>query len=143
MLILHDNPSADLSHIQAIADIHEGIALFDYVRIRQPAAAARIGQIVQPNQNVSTVGNRLDPTILHGLQLMQTHPDVQSVQSVQVFDILILGQYQDGRLLTPRLRPLPGSQVTRLSSVETAAVIEITPVEYHEDSTNNAISEML
>jgi hypothetical protein len=144
MLILHDNLSADLSHIQAVADIREGIALFDYVRIRQADGASWIGQIVQPNQNISTVGNRLDPTILHGLHLMQTHPDVQSVQSVQVFDILILGQYQDSWLLTPRLRPLPGSQVTRLGAAETAAVIEIPPLEYHEeDGTTNVIGELL
>jgi hypothetical protein len=143
MLILHDNPSADLSHIQAIADIREGIALFDYVRIRQHDGASWIGQVVQPNQNISTVGNRLDPTILHGLHLMQTHPDVQSVQSVQVFDILILGQYQDGRLLTPRLRPLPGSRVTRLGAAETAAVIEIPPLDYHEDGTTSVIGDLL
>ncbi|MCI0460376.1 MAG: ATP-binding protein [Gemmataceae bacterium] len=143
MLILHDALSADLTHIQAIAAISEGIALFDYVRIRQPDGATWIGQVVQPNQNISTVGNRLDPTILHGLRLMQTHPDVQSVQSVQVFDILILGQYLDSQLLTPRLRPLPGSVVTRLDSAETAAVIEIPPVEHHEDGTTNVIGELL
>ena len=34
MLILHDSLSADLAHIQAIAEISEGIALFDYVRIQ-------------------------------------------------------------------------------------------------------------
>jgi hypothetical protein len=143
MLILHDTPSADLTHIQAIADIREGIALFDYVRIRQPDGASWIGQVVQPNQNISTVGNRLDPTILHGLHLMQTHPDVQSVQSVQVFDILILGQYQDGRLLTPRLRPMPGAQVTRLGAAETAQVIEIPSLEEHEDGSTNVIGELL
>jgi hypothetical protein len=143
MLILHDAPSGDLTHIQAIAEIREGIALFDYVRIRQPDGATWIGQVIQPNQNISTVGNRLDPTILHGLRLMQTHPDVQSVQSVQVFDILILGQYQDSRLLTPRLRPLPGSQVTRLNAAETAAVIEIPPVDHHDDGTTNVIGELL
>src|SRR5262245_22465446 len=143
MLILHDALSADLTHIQAIAAISEGIALFDYIRIRQPDGATWIGQVVQPNQNISTVGNRLDPTILHGLKLMQTHPDVQSVQSVQVFDILILGQYLDGQLLTPRLRPLPGSVVSRLDSAETAAVIEIPPVEHHEDGTTNVIGELL
>lgn len=96
MIILHDHPSSDLSHIQAIADLDEGFALFDYVRVEQQDSRAWIGQIVQPNQNISTVGGRLDPTILHGLRLMQHHPDVQSVQSVQVFDILILGQYAAG-----------------------------------------------
>src|ERR1700745_212827 len=109
MLILHDAPSGDLSHIQAIGEITEGFALFDYVKIDQPGGASWIGQVVEPNQNISLVGNRLDPTILHGLHLMQTPPDVQAVRSAQVFDILILGEYRDGQLMTPRLRPLPGS----------------------------------
>jgi hypothetical protein len=144
MLILHDSPSGDLSHIQAVAEISEGFALYDYVRIEQPSPPGSwIGQITQPNQNISTVGNRLDPTILHGLRLMQAHPDVQSVQSVQVFDLLILGQFQDGRLLTPRLRPLPGSRVVRLSAAETAAVIEIPQPEAHDDGTTNVVGELL
>ena len=62
---------------------------------------------------MSTVGNPLDPTILHGLKLMQSHDDVQSVESVQVFDILILGQYDGHQILTPRVRPLPGAPVVR------------------------------
>jgi hypothetical protein len=143
MLILHDTPSGDLAHIQAVGEISEGIALFDYVRIQQSDGAAWIGQVIQPNQNISTVSNRLDPTILHGLHLMQNHPDVQSVQSVQIFDILIMGQYQDGLLLTPRLRPLPGAQVTRLTAVETAAVIELPAVEHHDDGTTNVLGELL
>src|SRR5262249_12650347 len=138
MLILHDAPSGDLSHIQAIGDIEEGFAQFDYVKIEQPTPAASwIGQIVEPNQNISVVGGRLDPTILHGLRPMQTRPDVQAVQSAQVFDILILGQHCDGQLLTARLRPLPGSKVTKLTASETAAVIEIPQVEDHEDGSTS------
>jgi hypothetical protein len=143
MLILHDAPSGDLTHIQAIADIGEGFALFDYVRIHQADGRSWIGQIVQPNQNISTVGNRLDPTILHGLRLMQSHTDVQAVQSVQVFDILILGQYDGDQMLTPRLRPLPGAQVTRLNAEETGQVIEIPVREDREDGSNNVIGELL
>jgi hypothetical protein len=143
MLILHDAPSGDLSHIQAIAEIGEGFALFDYVRIQEANGAAWIGQIVQPNQNISIVGSRLDPTILHGLRLMQSHSNVQSVESVQVFDILILGQYADGQMLTPRLRPLPGATVTQLNARETAEVIEIPSLEVHEDESSNAIGKLL
>jgi hypothetical protein len=144
MLILHDSPSGDLSHIQAIGDINEGFALFDYVKVEQAEPQASwIGQIVEPNQNISVVGSRLDPTIIHGLRLMQTNSNVQAVQSAQVFDILILGQHRDGQLLTPRLRPLPGSKVTRLDARETAAVIEIPQVEDHEDGATNAVGELL
>jgi len=93
MIILHDGTGGDLSHVQAMASIEEGFALFDYVRIDQ-GEMAWIGQILEPNRNISIVNsNRLDPTILHGLRLMQEHPEVQSVESVQVFEIGILGQY--------------------------------------------------
>lgn len=143
MLILHDTSSGDLGHIQAFADLGEGFALFDYVRIRQADGKEWIAQIVQPNQNLSTVGNRLDPTILHGLRLMQTHRDVQSVQSVQVFDLLILGEYRDGQMVTPRLRPLPGSAVSKLDARQTAGVIEVPDVAEHEDGSSNVIGELL
>jgi hypothetical protein len=145
MLILHDRPSADLSHANAIAKIDEGFALFDYVRIDEADGDSWIGQIVQPNQNISTVGDPLDPTILHGLELMQRNANVQSVESVQVFDILILGEYdQDaGQLLTPRLRPLPGAKVERLSSAEVAAIIELPRQEKHADDSRNVIGELL
>jgi len=143
MLILHDSPSTDLSHVQAIADLAEGFALFDYVRIEQPDGRGWVGQIVQPNQNVSVIGQRLDPTILHGLELMQRNLDVQSVRSVQVFDILVLGQLEDGQMLTPRLRPLPGAQVARLGPEDTAAFISIPAPRPHADGSTNVIGELL
>ena len=111
MIILHDSPSIDLAHITAMADINEGFSLFDYVRVTQFDGKVWIRQIVQPNQNISIVGGRLDPTILHGLRLMNDYPDVKSVESVQIFDLLILGQYENEAMQTPRLRPLPGSIV--------------------------------
>ncbi|MCI0659544.1 MAG: hypothetical protein L0220_00565 [Acidobacteria bacterium] len=109
MITLHDSSSADLTHIQAIADIDEGFSLYDYIRIQQSDGNAWIGQIVQPNQNVSTVGDRLDPTILHGLRLMQQHANVQSVESVQVFDILILGEEIEGQMQTQRVQAIAWS----------------------------------
>jgi DNA helicase HerA-like ATPase len=144
MIILHDGTSGDLSHVQAMANLEEGFALFDYVRIEQQHGNAWIGQIVEPNRNISTVNNnRLDPTILHGLRLMQNHPNVQSVESVQVFEIKILGEYDGRQLLTPRLRPLPGAIVTRLDANVTSQVIGIPQIERREDDTSNVIGELL
>ncbi|MGD1803927.1 helicase HerA domain-containing protein [Dapis sp. BLCC M126] len=117
--------------------------MFDYVRIKQQNGKTWIGQITQPNQNISTIGNRLDPTILHGLQLMQPHTNVQSVESVQVFDILILGQYDERQLLTPRIRPLPGSVVSRLDAKDTIKVIGIPQLIFDTDGTTNVIGELL
>ena len=144
MIILHDGTSGDLSHVQAMANLDEGFALFDYVRIEQQHGNAWIGQIVEPNRNISTVNsNRLDPTILHGLTLMQNHPNVQSVESVQVFEIKILGEYDGRQLLTPRLRPLPGAIVTRLDASVTSQVIGIPQIKQREDGTSNVIGELL
>lgn len=117
--------------------------MFDYVRIKQQNGQTWIGQITQPNQNISTIGSRLDPTILHGLQLMQSHTDVQSVESVQVFDILILGQYDERQLLTPRVRPLPGAVVSRLDAKDTIKVIGIPQLINRDDGSTNVIGELL
>lgn len=148
MIILHDGTSSDLSHVHAMANLEEGFALFDYVQIAWPRGHSSgntwIGQIVEPNRNISTVNNnRLDPTILHGLTLMQSHPDVQSVESVQVFEIKILGEYDGRQLLTPRLRPLPGAIVNRLDATVTSSVIGIPQIENRTDKTSNVIGELL
>ena len=143
MLILHDSPSTDLAHIQAIAEISEGFSLFDYVRITQQDGSAWIGQIVQPNQNISIVGDKLDPTILHGLELMQINSNIRSVESVQIFDLLILGQYEEGQMLTPRTRPLPGSVVTRLNTEETVLLLQLPSAAYDEENNPNVIGELL
>jgi len=148
VIILHDGTSSDLSHVHAMANLQEGFALFDYVQIALPRGQSSgnnwIGQIVEPNRNISTVNNnRLDPTILHGLTLMQSHPDVQSVESVQVFEIKILGEYDGRQLLTPRLRPLPGAIVNRLDATVTSSVIGIPQRERRNDGTSNVIGELL
>lgn len=144
MIVLHDSTSGDLSHVQAMAHINEGFALFDYVRIDQSNGNAWIGQILEPNRNISIVNsNRLDPTILHGLRLMQDHPNVQSVESVQVFEIGILGEYNGHQMLTPRLRPLPGAIVTRLDATVTSRVIGIPLWNEHRDENSNVIGELL
>lgn len=142
MIVLHDEKSTDLGTLQTIADIEEGFALFDYVRIDQDSGPSWIGQIIQPNRNVSIVGGRLDPTILHGLQLMQEHQNIQSVRSVQVFDIQILGEYDGRRLSSARLRPLPGSRVSRLNTDDTINVINL-PIFNDDSNISNVVGELL
>lgn len=142
MIVLHDSPNSDLKHIQAMAELEEGFALFDYVRIEQ-ADKSWIGQVIQPNRNISTVGNPLDPTILHGLELMRSNPYVQSVESVQVFDILILGEYDGYQMLTSRIRPLPGATVTELDVETTTRVIGIPPRKTLADGDSNVIGELI
>ena len=144
MIILHDSPTSDLTHIQAMAGMEEGFALFDYVCVEQDEESW-IGQVIEPNRNISTVGSPLDSTVRHGLQLMQSNPDVQSVESVQVFDILILGAYDtdQNQMLTPRIRPLPGATVTKLDAETTIRVIGIPQRAKHADRSFNVIGELL
>ena len=142
MIVLHDSPNSDLKHIQAMAGIEEGFALFDYIRIEQ-AGKSWIGQVIQPNRNISTVGNPLDPTILHGLELMRSNPGVQSVESVQVFDILILGEYDGHQMLTSRIRPLPGATVAKLDVETISQVIGIPLKRTRPDGSSNVIGELL
>ena len=114
MIVLHDTAGADLSHVEAMATMDEGFGAMDYVLLTDPRGDRWVGQVVQPNRNVSTVGDRLEPTILRGLELMQEHDDVRAVDSVQVFDILLLGSYDGRQLRAARTRPLPGSRVERM-----------------------------
>ena len=144
MIILHDSPgTADLTHIQAMAEMEEGFASLDYVSINQQDGKFWIGQVIQPNRNISTVSGPLDSTVRHGLKLMQSNPDVQSVESVQVFDILILGEYDGRQLLTLRVRPLPGATVDKLDAVTTNRVIGTPQKAKHEDGSFNVIGELL
>ena len=143
MIVLHDSPNSDLTHIQAMADMEEGFESLDYVRMTQADGRSWIGQLIQPNRNISTVSSPLDATVRHGLQLMQSNPNVQSVESVQVFDILILGEYNEHQMLTPRVRPLPGATVSKLNAETTVQVIGIPPREDHEDRSSNVIGELL
>ncbi len=144
MIILHDNQGAtDLTHIQAMAEMEEGFSSLDYVRINQQDGKSWIGQVIQPNRNISTVSGPLDSTVRHGLKLMQSNPDVQSVESVQVFDILILGEYDEHQLLTLRVRPLPGATVDKLDAETTNQVIGTPQKEEHADKSFNVIGELL
>ena len=54
MIILHDSPNSDLTHIQAMAEMEEGFSSLDYVSINQQDGKSWIGQVIQPNRNIST-----------------------------------------------------------------------------------------
>ena len=142
MFTLHDDRGTDPTRIRTIAGIDEGFALFDYVSIKQTDGEEWIAQVVVPNLNISTVGDPLNPTILHGLQLSQQRPDIRSIESIQVFSLMILGQVRNGQIVTARLRPLPGSAIRRLNSQETIQIIGI-PTLSDDLSRSNAIGILL
>lgn len=142
MFILHDSQSSDLRHIQAMAKKKEDFSLFDYVLIEQ-SGKSWIGQIIQPNRNISIVGNPLNPTILHGLELMDQSHDVQTVEYVRVFNILILGEYKTNQMYTLRLRPLPGATVTKLDPESTIRILGTPLKQHHKDGGINVIGKLL
>lgn len=140
MITLHDSPNSDLDIVDAMADMSENFNLYDYVSIRQKSGRQWIGQIVFPNRNVSTLGNRTDPVILHGLELMQKHDNVQAVKSVQIYGIQLMGYYEGGSMQTSRTRPLPGSVATKLSSDITMQILNLPE---RDKSVPNVIGELL
>lgn len=147
MIVLHDSPGADLAHVEAMAAADDGFGMSDYVLIQNAQGEQWVGQIVQPNRNISTVGERMDPTILHGLELMQNGEDVRAVDSVQVYDILILGSYDGRQLTTPRMRPLPGSRVVKLDPEALIQILGLPELVIEEDEAgvvtrSNAIGRM-
>lgn len=74
---------------------------------------------------------------------MQTQDEVQSVESVQIFDIEILGEWNGRQMTTARMRPLPGSVVTRLQAEDTCNVINIPTIEWGNDGSSNVIGELM
>jgi len=83
MFTLHDDRGTDPTRIRTIARIDEGFALFNYVSIKQNNGEEWIAQVVVPNLNIPTVGDPLNPTILHGLQLSQQRPDIRRIESIK------------------------------------------------------------
>ena len=139
MITLHDSPNSDLDIVDAMADMSENFNLYDYVSIRQKNEMEWIGQIVYPNRNISTLGGRTDPVILHGLELMQKHDNVRAVESVQIYGIQLRGYYADGAMQTFRTRPLPGSVATKLSSDITLQILNFPA---HDKDAANVIGEL-
>lgn len=142
MITLHDSPNSDLDIVDAMADMSENFNLYDYVSIRQKDGGEWIGKIVFPNRNISTLGTRTDPVILHGLELMQKHDNVQSVKSVQVYGIQLIGHYEreSDSMRTYRTRPLPGSKATKLSPEITLRILNLPK---YDENAPNAIGELL
>ncbi|MEM9449224.1 MAG: hypothetical protein AAGA75_11900 [Cyanobacteria bacterium P01_E01_bin.6] len=77
MIILHDGTGGDLSHVQAMASIDEGFALFDYVRIDQDNRAW-IGQILEPNRNISIVNSNREDLFSSGKQCIGIIKNIKS-----------------------------------------------------------------
>ena len=144
MYTLHDTPDSDIAHVDAMADMSEQFGRLDYVRIDGARTSVKdpkpwVGVIVEANRNISTVGDRLSPVILHGLELMRMNDDVRAVESVQIYKIRLLG-VDGGRFLsTAWIRPLPGSLVSKLNAQDTVRLLRLPKVEKLQDGTTNVI----
>jgi hypothetical protein len=116
MFIIHDSGvigGVDLDHIHAAGSVEEEFKCFDVVRIQQADGNAWIGQIVQPNRNILASGSALTSDL----------PDLQAAETVQVWDILILGAYEQKRLQLARRRPLPGALVQKLNAEDVRTIV--------------------
>lgn len=144
MYTLHDTPNSDIAHVDAMANMSEQFGLFDYVRIDGARTSVKdpkpwVGVIVEANRNISTVGDRLSPVILHGLELMRMNDDVRAVESVQIYKIRLLGIDSGQFLSTAWIRPLPGSLVSKLNAQDTIRLLRLPQVEKQQDGTTNVI----
>jgi uncharacterized protein len=143
MLIIDDRSNKDLTHIQAVGSFAEGFSLDDYVTIKQDDGRMWVGQIVQPNRNYGLADGTHDTLSTHAIALLQIAGQEIPVESLQIYDILILAEYDGRRMLTSRIRPLPGSIVRRMSDDEISRITAIPELEQHASGTSNVIGELL
>lgn len=145
MYITADEPRRDYRQVTAIEDEWTKLQLFDYVLIGSDQMQW-IGQITAPNINISTVGGPFDPAILYAIKIKQANPDikVQLAETIESWQITLLGEYENGRLRTLRRRPKPGATVVRLDRETTVRVLNL-PVllERKDDSPANVIGYLL
>jgi hypothetical protein len=134
MHVLHDDRRADPGQVTVVDSDGDDIGLMDYVALLNDAGEEWVGQVVVPNLNISLVGSPLEPSILRGLELRQSRPDVLVTKFVRIYAVQILGQKVDGGLSIARFRPTPGAKVRKLDDAETRALICLPPA--REDGAN-------
>ena len=139
MYITTDEPKRDFNQVTAVEDESTDLQLFDYVLI-EGSGGSWIGQITAPNINISTNGGPYDPAILYAIKLKQSKPDVQLAETIESWQINLLGQYEDGRLRTLRRRPKPSSSVSRLDRETTTRVLNLPA---YDQSLNNVVGYLL
>ena len=98
MHVLHDDRGADPGQVTVVDSDGDDIGLMDYVALLNDAGEEWVGQVVVPNLNISLVGSPLEPSILRGLELRQSRPDVLVTKFVRIYAVQILGQKVDGGL---------------------------------------------
>jgi DNA helicase HerA-like ATPase len=136
MFTLHDDPHSDLGHLSALATIDEGYQLLDYVNIQDKNSDRWLGQIVGANRNLAILGNSLSPVVLHGLRMYQEKDDVRAIESIQLFDILILRRLVDGQLQLSRVRPMPEAKVNLMSAEELVGFLGVPDAEMDFEGSN-------
>ncbi len=143
MLITTDSPNSNPSFITAKGEESEPFKLFDYVLITYKEQQW-IGQITKPNINISTSGlPHYDPTLLHGLERYQEDSEIQLIDNVEMWEIQLLGEYNNAALSTVRRRPKPGGSVVRLDRETTIHVLKLPELISHSDNSQNVIGELM
>jgi len=148
-LTTDESSKRDYRTVVAINDTNANFQLFDYVRIEDIASGDRgdseiaaqwIGQITAPNINISPVGGPYDPTILYAIKLRQSTPVVRLAETIEAWQITLMGEYRDGALSSLRRRPKPGASVAKLDQDTTLKVLKIPA---YKDEQPNAIGYLI
>ncbi len=143
MYVTADDPSSDYRYVTAVAESEEdGLALFDYVMMTYKGQQW-IGQITSPNINIPTAGRQFDPSILHAIKLFQQNDNIQLAESVEKWEIFLLGEYANRDLSTLRRRPKPGTTVERLDRTTTINVLNLPKLLERPDGSTNTIGYLL
>jgi DNA helicase HerA-like ATPase len=144
MLVLTDRPGRDGMCVTALEPKgHTSLQLYDYVLIRPPGESSRgwIGQIIKANLNIAKLTNDpFDPTLVQALILKQQIPDVEMAETMEAWEIRLLGEYDGQRLSTLRRRPDPASSVTRLGREDTIRILQLPK---YEEQQGNVIGYLL
>lgn len=127
MFVTTDSRTKEFKQVVAIGEKDDPeFSLYDYVLIKdEDGKRCWIGQITAPNMNYSPSGDALDPTILYAIKLSQSKAGIQLAETVEAWQISLLGEYKDSDMLTLRRRPKPGAAITRLDRVTTISVLNL------------------
>src|SRR6266545_4943887 len=107
MYVTTDSHTKEFRQVIAVGEKSDpDFNLYDYVLIKDKGAKrCWIGQITSPNMNYAPAGDAYDPTILYAIKLSQSKDGVQLAETVEAWQISLLGEYdKDGHVLTLRRR---------------------------------------
>ena len=143
MIIIDDSANHSVSNVLALGSHEEGFSLDDYVVIKQDGAGTWAGQIISPNANVILNGASATNHSKRLRATLQQFNQPHEMESVQIYEIQIIAEFKNDRLITSRSRPIPGSLVTKLPDAQIQQLTGLPNLTYNDTETSNAIGVLL